>query len=52
MHTRSSTAQIRKKLASMHNYMRHAAKGDVVQLCAYKEIHLVSLEQQERILKT
>ena len=33
--TRSSTAEIRKQLAQLHIYMKHTAKGDVVQLCIY-----------------
>jgi hypothetical protein len=32
VNTRSSTAEIRKKLAQLHIYMKHTAKGDVVQL--------------------
>ena len=35
VNTRSSTAEIRKKLAQLHIYMRHTAKGDVVHLCVY-----------------
>ena len=35
VNTRSSTAEIRKKLAQLHIYMKHTAKGDVVQLCVY-----------------
>ena len=35
VNTRSSTAEIRKKLAQLHIYMKHTAKGDVVQLCIY-----------------
>jgi hypothetical protein len=35
VNTRSSTAEIRKKLAQLHIYMKHTAKRDVVQLCVY-----------------
>ena len=35
VNTRSSTAQIRKKLAQLSGYMRNVAKGDVQQLCTY-----------------
>jgi hypothetical protein len=34
-HTRSSTAQIRKKLENSPGYMKSIAKSDVVQLCVY-----------------
>jgi hypothetical protein len=33
--TRSSTKQIRKKLAQLNYYMRHVAKGDVNKLCEH-----------------
>ncbi len=35
VNTRSSAAEVRTKLAQLHLYMRHTAKGDVVQLCVY-----------------
>ncbi len=35
VNTRSSTGEIRKKLAQLHLYMKHTAKGDIVQLCVY-----------------
>jgi hypothetical protein len=35
VNTRSSTAQVRKKLANLDGYMKNVAKGDVVQLCVY-----------------
>jgi hypothetical protein len=35
VNTRSSTADVRTKLAQLHLYMKHTAKGDVVQLCTH-----------------
>jgi hypothetical protein len=35
VNTRSSTAEVRTKLAQLHLYMMHTAKGDVVQLCVH-----------------
>jgi hypothetical protein len=35
VNTRSSTAEVRTKLAQLHLYMKHTAKGDVVQLCTH-----------------
>ena len=35
VNTRSSTAEIRTKLAQLHLYMKYTAKGDVVQLCVH-----------------
>jgi hypothetical protein len=33
--TRSSTKQIRKQLATLNQYMRNVAKGDVSKLCEH-----------------
>jgi hypothetical protein len=35
VNTRPSTAEVRTKLAQLHLYMKHTAKGDVVQLCVH-----------------
>jgi len=43
VNTRSSTAEVRTKLAQLHLYMRHTAKGDVVQLCVYTRDLLAKL---------
>jgi len=43
VNTRSSTGEIRKKLAQLHLYMKQTAKGDVVQLCVYTRDLLVKL---------
>ena len=43
VNTRSSTGEIRKKLAQLHLYMKHTAKGDVVQLCVYTRDLLAKL---------
>jgi len=43
VNTRSSTAEVRIKLAQLHLYMRHTAKGDVVQLCVYTRDLLAKL---------
>jgi hypothetical protein len=43
VNTRSSTVEVRTKLAQLHLYMRHTAKGDVVQLCVYTRDLLAKL---------
>ena len=43
VNTRSSTAEVRTKLAQLHLYMKHTAKGDVVQLCTHTRDLLAKL---------
>jgi hypothetical protein len=43
VNTRSSTAEVRTKLAQLHLFMRYTAKVDVVQLCVYTRDLLAKL---------